>query len=560
MLVSQWLAADPSLISVLNAPLKTLPQTYPYSCAPRAALSDPFNNLPTEVILEICGLLSSADICCLKIASPAIQNVALPESFFRRFLRDEFRYLPSLLAEIQSHEKALRRGKPNNIDWRGSFIRLRRLIKTPDPPFGPDESNAAGWDKVDIGLKNRNRIWKIVKPIAEEIVETSSTVLRCRYGAPKHLSERISVVRGYLGVRSGREGLIETAYVGSRGKSRARPQHPEDSDDEEKDARDREDVVAVKVWRTRIWTDGSHGPFCGIAFEVRDAELGASWRRLGRKGSDHVDLSIDSRNRQLAGFVLCLSGQIISGVQVAFEGSSQNNSEITFSARFGRWTGPVRKIIVPSYWRKFVGVTGFVNTAGFIETIGLLEETKMRSRHDAFGPLATPPPKVDLSHEEASLWTRLPPKNVRFLEREGIIIPDWRLCGADWEVWESGYHEEGQEVAQQAERRHLKKIVGYFDPYFLRGLQFVYEGEQTATESVSVMGTLEGKFVKDITFQKGESVIAAVISFGNAAVHGVLVCVSAWNRGTANRWQRATVCDGSWTSKRSIWSAVQRDT
>lgn len=67
-------------------------------------------NLPIETILEISGYLSSSDIFCLKMASPAVLHVALPNSYYRRFLKEEFKYLLKLRPEIEKHEMSIRLG------------------------------------------------------------------------------------------------------------------------------------------------------------------------------------------------------------------------------------------------------------------------------------------------------------------------------------------------------------------------------------------------------------------------------------------------------------------
>ena len=88
-----------------------------------------------------------------------------------------------------------------------SFERLRKLMVPKD---------GEGWESVDICLKNRNRIWKIVKPMADHFVESSPALLLHRYNAPVPFAERTGVVRGYVGVCTGRQGLIESVYFGPR--------------------------------------------------------------------------------------------------------------------------------------------------------------------------------------------------------------------------------------------------------------------------------------------------------------------------------------------------------
>ncbi|RPB04039.1 hypothetical protein L873DRAFT_1668292 [Choiromyces venosus 120613-1] len=494
-----WLVADPSSISVLNSPLLPVVSKKPLPCAPRAALMDPFQSLPPEIILEICTMLTSTDIFGLKTATPAAHNLGLPDSFYRRFLQEEFKYLPTLVKEVGDYETLRERKELDAIDWRGSFERLRRLMMVP--------KDGEGWESVDIGLKNRNRIWKIVKPMADHFVESSPALLLHRYSAPVPFAERTRVVRGYVGVRTGRQGLIESVYFGPR----TRVIDP-DIKDEAGDPL-REDL-ALTLDVVRVWLDGEGGPLCGLGFFVtsEDQEV-QRWERFGRRGSFYVDVKIGSR--VLTGFVFCLHNHIVCGVQLVF------NNDTLFSEKHGCWNGVARKITAPSRYRNLVGVIGFVNSGGFIETLGILEETPEQHREDAIGPLAAPPQTVDLSHAEASVWKRLPPPNVKLLEREGPHIMDWRMCRGEWEIWANGFHEEGAKEPPGKDRT-LLEIVGYYDDTALRGLEFVYREHSSNKRVASILGSKQAKEWDSIGFKEGESVAAVVICYSDACVHGIL--------------------------------------
>jgi hypothetical protein len=477
-------------------------------------------NLPPETILEISNYLSSSDIFCLKIASPAVLHVALPNSYYRRFLREEFKYIPKLRPEIDKHEKLIRRGIPSPIDWRGSFERLRRLIRTPRLSGHPDDEDfGKEWDETDICLKNRSRIWKIVKPIAEALVETSSMAIRELHGAP--IDAKTGVVRGFVGVRSSTEGTIHTAYVGNRG----RPNGKFDLDSDE----EHEDIVQVEVERIRLWCDGSI--FCGLEFSVQDQELGMCKRMFGRQGTEHANISVACQ--ELAGFAFCFADGIICGAQVFFRDDDEK-SRTTFSKRVGRWDGSVRKIAVPPDWRKFVGLTGFLNSTGFIETIGVLEENGSGTE-EAFGRPREPPSTVPLSHDESSMWkNKLPPSTVGLHEREGADVYDWRLCGSEWEIWEAGYHEDGVKFPNDRppSAGRLETITGFYDERFLRGLEFAYVDRVGRPTTTSLMGTKEGNRQSSMALAEGESIIASVINFSDEGVHGILVSpFVAWSHG-----------------------------
>ena len=485
---------------MLDSPLLPLVSSKPFPCAPRAALIDPFQLLPPEIILEICTMLTSTDIFSLKTATPAAYNLGLPDSFYRRFLRDEFKYLPTLVKEVGDYEALRERKELDAIDWRGSFERLRRLMMAP--------KDGEGWESVDICLKNRNRIWKIVKPMADHFVESSPALLLHRYNAPVPFAERTGVVRGYVGVRTGRQGLIESVYFGPR----TRVIDP-DIKDEAGDPL-REDL-ALNLDVVRVWLDGEGGPLCGLGFFVssEDQEV-QNCERFGRRGSIYVD--VDVRLKTLTGFVFCLHNHIVCGVQLVFD------NDTSFSRKIGRWNGVARKITAPSRYRNLVGVIGFVNSGGFIETLGILEETPEFERQDAIGSLPAPPQTVEISHAEASVWKRLPPPDVKLLEREGPHITDWRMCKGEWEVWANGFHEEGAEEPRGNDRT-LLEIVGYYDDTALRGLEFLYRERSSDRRVTSLLGSKLAKERDSIRFEERESVAAVVICYSDACVHGILV-------------------------------------
>ncbi|KAL7276946.1 hypothetical protein RUND412_000039 [Rhizina undulata] len=508
-----WLVADPSSISVLKSPLLPFTGEKPHSRPPRAALIDPFQNTPTEIIHEICKMLTSTDIFSLKTASPAVHNTALPGSFYRRFLREEFLYLHTLVKEVDRYEGMRRheRSNVNEIDWRGSFERLRKLMMNPRPRVPFDEPGSE-WDAIDIGLKNRNRIWKILKPMADELVEKSAAVLRLKYGASAVRSERVSVVRGFAGARSGQHGVVESVYFGSRGKEKNIDTDDEDEEEDEDGEIKHCDEIEVDVVEARIWVDSHSGEFCGIGFTVEDEEIGQDMRRFGRKSSLFRDFKV--RPKKLAGFVFCLRNHIISGIQLVYEDSA-------YSEKMGNFNGSLRKIVAPPDWRKLVGITGFINAKGFIESIGILEETRENPAEDQFGPLPTPPLSMLPSHEQASVWKEIPPFSVQLLEREGLHVMDWRLLMAEYEIWESGFESENLS-SSSGDDKVLRKIVGYYDESSLRGLKFVYVDGQTGEQTSSLLGSNQASKRGSIYLKHREAIAAVVICYGDTGVHGIL--------------------------------------
>ncbi|KAI5790275.1 hypothetical protein EDC01DRAFT_121523 [Geopyxis carbonaria] len=527
-----WLVADPSSISVLDEPLKTLPSTRPLPYAPRAALIDKFMDMPAEVILEICSYLTSTDVFCLKTASPAVLNIALPDSYYRRFLREEFKYLPKLKHEITKYELDIRERRGCNIDWRGSFERLRFLMRTPNVSHDIDHPDyGKEWDEVDIGLKNRRRIWKIVKPIAETLVEQSIYALEQLHEAPIRNTKSTSVVRGYVGTRSGKEGSTHTAYFGPRAE---RPLISSSPDSAIYIENEECGEIQIEIKSIRFWCDIKTGNFCGMQFNIIDPIRGTEYRKFGREGGNHYEELV--RNKILAGFAFCVADGIITGAQLFHYGYNSpedlsyadgspipESKKTEFGRRIGNWNGIIRKVVVKSSWRNLVGVTGFLNSTGFIETIALIEECKnTKDDGQQFGPLARPSCTVPLTHEEASLWRdRLIPADVAVHEREGPAIPEWQMTGADWEIWESKWHEDGVEN-EHRRKRTLVKMTGYYDKKFLRGLEFTYIEDKSGARITSLMGFRDGDMQSSIEVNPTETLVAAVISFGDEAVNGIL--------------------------------------
>jgi hypothetical protein len=251
-------------------------------------------------------------------------------------------------------------------------------------------------------------------------------------------------------------------------------------------------------------------------------------RRFGRKGSKHFDYTL--QEKVLVGFAFCYDAiaGIVCGAQAIwlYKTDPKSSQEFQFAKRIGRWDKFMRQIIVPTAHRKFTGLTGFLNSAGFIETVGLLEQTLVEE-DDHFGPRSPAPHTLPLTHDEASLWKdRIPPRRVIMCEREGAVIPDWRLLGAEWEVWEPGYHEDGVRFhSKPPSSSRLERIVGYYDQHFLRGLRFMYVDRNRRRTSF-LMGVAEGEKQGSFTVYENETIIASVISFGDEGVYGIMVGAS----------------------------------
>ncbi|TGZ77875.1 hypothetical protein EX30DRAFT_398272 [Ascodesmis nigricans] len=219
-----WVVADPSMISVRANPLvpciSSMSLRSPYQPRqPPLAYNDPyFDRLPPEILLMISSYLSSSDLFSLRCASACVRFLKIPQSFYQRFIEEDFRHLRWLFVN------QIRQGREAGVqwDWQASFESLKGLIRTPSPDR-PQE-----WSKVDIGLKNRHRIWKIVKPIADAIVHTSMEALITVHNMPEEIAEETAVVRGSAGARSQQEGETITAYLDGHGQSRDMPDRGDD--------------------------------------------------------------------------------------------------------------------------------------------------------------------------------------------------------------------------------------------------------------------------------------------------------------------------------------------
>lgn len=487
----------------------------------RRSFQDPFYKLPDEIKVEVFRYLTSTDIFSLKQASLFMHLLELPTKMYRRFIREEFDFFPPLVTAVKRYEE--RNERNEMVDWKASFERIRKSIRTPEPGDGSE------WDEIDISLKNRNRIWKIVKPMAQEFVETCPIVLRKKYRVPAQLANRTTIVRGWVGTRSGREGVAESAYFGDRAYNRRDTGGLED--EVELHETETTELIKVRVYLSAL-KEVSYDPgllhgddndgcqlVCGLGFRLYDhdndcEEDETQIRRFGRKSFLFEDVDIPM-GKYLIGFVVCFTKNVVSGVRLVFGDSS-------FSSAIGKWGGVVRKIIAPPEYRVLVGVTGFVNSSGFIEKIGLLEETLSRKSSDRYGIIHSPPLQVELSHEESSAWRILPPNDVRFLEREGLKIRNWQLHMTEWEVWDAGYEGEGAiPSSTQRTNKYLREIVGYYDNEFLRGLVFKYETLTGWVESRA--GVVNVGCVKKIGFSMGERVSAMVISSGVGGIHSIVV-------------------------------------
>ncbi|RPA73554.1 hypothetical protein BJ508DRAFT_333984 [Ascobolus immersus RN42] len=502
--------------------------------------SDPFaaqgTRIPKELIHQIFGYLSSTDVYSFRAASRYVHDCYLPPETYRLFLETEFKYVPLLQLELERT-----RGCDNDkrIDYKGTFEWIRRSMRTPRPETAELFQTEQGreWDDIDIGLKNRHRIWKIVCPIAEAFAETSSQVLLSRHAVPSqyrevyesysvplqpYVARSINVPRGYFGRISGGEGRIESAYWGWKN---------------------------MRIVKIRLFLTCEDGNVCGMRFygqlpgdpepfkrEIRPGVILPSdgypklRYRFGRMGPVHrefppgVGKFFDS-TQIFRGFdVLFKNGiipafrPIIDNYETAWCGPSPDGPEsVVFQ---GRQSGVVRNMTVRNVER-LAGVAGFINSRGFIETFGLIEKgNEIASASDLIKRPSEP---------EFSAWKTQPPANLRFNRRVGVRLYNWRTAPCEWEIWDHRH----LETERQNSELSLASITAYTCAKFLRGLEFNYTNNRRGTQIVRSLGSTLGTWTKitfDVEYLHGERILGAVIGESAEGIHSLLLATSKQRR------------------------------
>lgn len=458
--------------------------------------------------------MSSTDVYSLRAASRRVHDSALPPETYRRFLETEFKYVPLLQLELE--KIGTTQAETNRIDYKGTFEWIRRSMRTPRSETSSLWKTEAGkeWEEIDIGLKNRHRIWKIACPIAESFAETSSQVLLSRHADPEEYSEvydaystpltaevakSIHVPRGYFGRISGGEGHVQSAYFGW----------------------DEMRIVKIRIFLTAQ----ENGVVCGIRFYgqlPRDPqpleEDGYPKLRylFGRVGPARREFPFGVGNF----FDPC---QTFRGFDVRYKNGFIPAFRPIIHGYLTEWCGPktggvVRNMTVRlDNIQRFVGVAGFISSGGFIETFGLMEKGAV-SASDS--DLIKRP-----SEPEFSAWKEQPPADLAFNRRVGVKLYNWRTAPCEWEIWD---HRNLETEAQNSEI-FLTEIVGYMCPRFLRGLKFVYINREKGEELIHTLGSVEREGWSEVRFridtQQGERILGAVISESTEGIHSLMVFV-----------------------------------
>lgn len=441
--------------------------------------------------------------------------MVIPQREYRRFYYEEMAFLPALSDDAKYYERN-EQEQDELIDWKSTFERASRT-----------------W-REDSRQCNRRRIWKIVYPMAEELVETSSQNLRAIADLSEEVSTAISVVRGNVGIRSGVDGEYHTLVFSDLFRPRFEPRGRDPSSRRPAPT----GTIAWPAWedhtttppeefscaleRIDIWLHPERKHMCGLRFIFLNERSSCSPQRtvskiLGTRTTLCESFSVDNANHILTGFRVCWAYGFLRGIQFVFEDMLKEPTEYCeaefFSPCYGQWDGPVRRLVAPRKFRTLAGVTAFVNDAGLIETFAILEK-KRPVMNPGRHYLLTPPDTVPLSHHEASLWKSPPPNDVNVLERLGPSIADWRTWTAQCEVFAA--------TALYQPPGRISHILHYSDGEYLVGLRFLYNTEDGQTVHRDI-GDCDGKVDVNLLLTSGDEVSHAVIGHGRMGIHSLQV-------------------------------------
>jgi hypothetical protein len=476
--------------------------------------SDPFSKFPHEVLVETIGYLTCLETFRWRTASSAVNQVIIPQREYRRFIREEMEYLPKLLQQTEAYQYT---DDGRHIDWKRVF-----------------ESVSAA-RRHDDSLRNRRRIWKIVQPIAEEVVERSKEHLMHLQGDREGpVDPVITVVRGKVGAPSGAEGMMHSILFYIRHPEVAVTQvQPGNIHQVQQRApkvrhmRPSDNVPYVD--RILIWLDPVTGFLRGFEFifrfhfppAVKDPVY--CHRRLGSKTVLQETFVADWGGSALTGVIVSWSQGCISGIAFAFEDylseADEFNSNETRTPLYGVWTdGALRRLISPRKYRTFAGMTTFINSAGSFETLAIFEESGLAEDFD--GRQLYPPKFVPLSHQEASLWKQEPPTDISFQDREGPVVGYWRLTPSQWVLTSSS---PSHQLPGQ-----LKSIVAYIKGQYLAGLRFWYQARNTQNRRhvCQDLGNCSGTDLSKFDFMADENIRAVVIGHSPRGIHSLQVSLN----------------------------------
>ncbi|KAI9677421.1 MAG: hypothetical protein M1817_006375 [Caeruleum heppii] len=470
---------------------------------------DPFWRLPEDVLIETVKYLTCREYLRWRTASSRLRSINVRQKDSRRFFVEDMAFLPTLIKQMEDFERSF---PDHPLDW-------RRL----------HEEASLAWRKDD-GLRNRRRIWKIVQPMADELVERSDTNLQQISGIREGQQRHPSVVRGNVGATSGAEGNNTTIMFGHLFPETSDIGSPnvywfEDDSSESSDLMSSEEPPWIEPERyevlletVHVWTEPGGLGLHGLGFVLRLSPVKRGYERtrlqiIGKRTADVEHYRVDTPAMMLIGFNVCWYDGRVRGVQFVLEDTAQPPSDYisntTLSPRFGLWDGPIRHLIAPRLYRNLTGITGFVNSSGFIETFALLEGGKVVGDGQLY-----PPPTVPLSHQEASMWREPPPYEAELLTRQGPVVGDWRLRACEWEVF--------RPCAKYLPAGTLTAVEAYIKEDYVAGLGFHYQNKQGQMELRHV-GFDDGEPQESFELTPHDELRSVIISWDNGGVRSLQV-------------------------------------
>ncbi|KAI9841388.1 MAG: hypothetical protein M1837_000720 [Sclerophora amabilis] len=520
-----WLVANPYRDSIIEDSFRplvisagSLRSSGKSAPSIRRRLRDPFCSLPFEILQEVLKYLSCWEAFQWRASSVPVAAMEIPPRIFWRFLNEELRYVPDFLREMESvkaKEDAIR------YNWKLTF-----------------ESVSRGW-RTDQGLRNRRRIWKIVEPMADELVERSRQNIERISGLDEHMSTNLTVVRGNVGVRSGSQGDHQTVVF-------AKSTLAEDETDgwpSEEALLGQTTSIRKRIYPSQfvrslhsihVWLDPERNHVRGMEFIFlvgsKDTDSQSTERKFfGNRTALRESIGLEAEDYALIGFNVCWYGGYVQGIQFVFEDPKNPPIETgdvkILSHPLGCWNGPSRRLVAPRKYRNLAGVTGYVNALGCIETFAILEE-KIVSTSANGQYTITPPDTVPLSHHQSSLWDAPPPSDVQLEDRVGPTIGDWKTRAASCEVFvKTSLHD-------PPGGGRLEEITGFAAGDFLVGLRFQYRDDQN-NATVQDVGQCLGSEKEIVRFEAGDVISVAIISYSDLGIHSLQIILSSGRVGRA---------------------------
>ena len=121
------------------------------------------HTLPTECLAQVCAFLSITDVSSLRLCC---STLALGFPLDQQFWRNQF--LSGHLLGLRDLDQQLLRGKADELrgkDWKGLVRTLARYENFQGSEGGKERSERGELHDAPIGLKNRSRLWKIIRDI-----------------------------------------------------------------------------------------------------------------------------------------------------------------------------------------------------------------------------------------------------------------------------------------------------------------------------------------------------------------------------------------------------------